>query len=561
MAFNQNIKDFNRVVEIIQVLGKYRLEEVIFIFQLRSMVPKERKIRWGKGEGRFNKYTTWERIRMAFEELGPAFVKLGQVLSNRHDILPIELVNEFEKLQSSVAPFPSEKAKNIVESEAGKSISELFISFEVHPLASASIGQVHRATLKSGEQVVVKVQRPGIQRMIERDLSVLKRSARLAQNTLEKNFGITNAMDFILEFEKTMQKELRYSIEARNIQQFRDFYKDYVNFYIPNVFKALSSDKVLVTEYMRGCKITDVDTMRSWGLQPEKIAEQGMDIYMTQMFEYGYFHADPHPGNIIIQQDGTIGLIDFGMVGKLMKNDKYAFAEVLIAMANQDAASMGRNLRQLATHDEITNRKAYELDLNEIIEEYSTLNVSEINIAELAMALQQIIYKYKMQVPGSLFLLLRAMAILEGIGKTIHPTFNTYEYIKPYGKKLLKEKFSKENITNELLFRLNQFDYFLRNFPIDVQEITRNIRKGKLNVKIDHHGYEPVTDKLNRGLNRMMLTMIIVGLLLASAIVMTVPRGKTAATESGMPYLSIGGFILAAFLSMLLWWSSWRSTK
>lgn len=561
MIFNRNIKDFNRVVEIIQVFHKYRLEEVIFIFQLRTLVPKERKIRWQKGPDSMHKYTLWQRIRMAFEELGPAFVKLGQVLSNRKDILPDDLVAEFEKLQSSVAPFEYEKVKAIVERESGKPLEKTFKHFNTKPLASASIGQAHKAVLNSGEQVVVKIQRPGIKPVIERDLSVLKRSVRLAQSTLEKRFGLSNLMDFIEEFEKTMYKELSYANEARNIRQFKQYYANFKGLYIPDVFKELSTDKILVMEFAPGCKITDVDQLKAWGLKPEKIAEKGMEIYVSQMFEHGYFHADPHPGNIIIRQDGMICLIDFGMVGKLVKKDKSAFAQALISMARQDVSGMANNLRNLALSDEIVNRRVFESDISDIIEEYSTLEVSELNIAELGLDLQKLFYKHKMKVPASLFLLLRALAILEGIGKTIHPTFNSYEFIKPYGRKLAMEKFSKENITQEILYRLHQFDYFIRNFPADLQEILRTTRKGKLHLEIEHQGYDSGLDKLIMALNRLIIAMIIVGLLISSSVVMLALSRSTGARLSEMPFLPIGGFILAGILALLLWWFGYRSSK
>ncbi len=561
MIFNQNIKDLNRVIEIIQVFRKYRLEELIFIFRLGEMVPKEKKIRWAKGESRMVQYSLWERIRMAFEELGPAFVKLGQVLSNRKDILPEELILEFEKLQSSVAPFPFEEAQKIVELETKTPLKNTFKYFSKTPLASASIGQVHKAVLPNDHQVVVKVQRPGVQDLVKRDLSVLKRGAKLSKQTLEKRFGITNVLDFVEEFEKTMQRELKYSNEARNIRQFRDFYKNDNKFHIPNYYDDLSTDKILVMEFAKGCKITDVDQLQKWGLDPEVIAEKGMDIYMSQMFEHGYFHADPHPGNIIIQEDGTICLIDFGMVGRLSKNNKFAFASALISMARQDSPGMARHFRKLATYDEITNPRAFEQDLGEIIDDFSTLTVEESNIADLGMRLQKVIYKYKMKVPGSLFLLIRSMAILEGIGKTIHPTFNTYEYLKPYGKKLLMDKFSKENILEEALFRISRFDYFIRNFPLDIQEILRNIRKGKLHLEIEHSGYESGLQVINKAFNRLMLTLIIVGLLIASAIIMMAPVSSSQMTKGGIPILSIIGFILASVLSLVLWFNTSKSNK
>ncbi len=550
MLFNQEIKNINRLIEITQVLLKYGFEDLVSHTRLKALVPRSQRISWEPQNKIIENYTRSELIRMVFEELGPTFVKLAQVLSNRPE-LPPSLLHEFEKLQNNVKPFPYEKVKEIIETETKQPLDSLFTHFSKQPLAAASIGQTHKAKLQNGAAVVVKIQRPGIKKVIETDLAILKIIARRGQGYLDK-LGFTNVMEFIEEFEKTMIKELRYTNEARNIRQFRSFYKDYTNFYIPDVYTKHSTDKILVLEFIKGCKITDIAQLEKWGLKPEEIAEAGMDIYMTQMFEYGYFHADPHPGNILVRQDGVICLIDFGMVGKLSKQDKYAFAGTLISMARQDARGMASHLRKLSRYDEISNRAAFEHDLNEIIEDFATLDVSEMNIAELGTRLQKIVYDYKMKVPGSLFLILRAMAILEGIGKMIHPTFNTYEYLKPYGKKLLREQFSTENIAEEVIYRATQLDSFIRNVPFEVQEILSNIRKGKLNIDVNHQGYQMLVKQFNRTANRMMLSLIIVGLLVASAIL-------ASGNGDELPQLSIIGFSIAAGLSVFLWVGNFRN--
>lgn len=287
--FNQEIKEINRGTEIIQVLLKYGFEDVANNSPVKILIPKGRRVGWQKDEKLLVKYSRWELIRMVFEELGPTFVKLAQVLSNRRDILPDQLIDEFEKLQSNVPPFGYDIAKKIIEEELGHTIDKLFKHFNKKPLASASIGQVHKAVLESGELVVVKVQRPNIRKIIETDLAILKRIVTQGEDYLEKKYGITNAIDFVEEFERTMQKELRYLTEARNIKQFRDFYTDFEKFEIPDVYREYSTEKVLTLEYCKGCKITDVEKLKEWDLDPQEIAERGMDIYMTQMFEYGFF--------------------------------------------------------------------------------------------------------------------------------------------------------------------------------------------------------------------------------------------------------------------------------
>ena len=556
----QTFKNIKRIRKIIQVLLKYGFEDVVINTALRKLVPKKRRLKWKRQDKLVFDYTRWERIRLVFEELGATFIKLAQILSNRPDMLPEPLIREFEKLQDKVPPFAFSKVKAIIEKETGKNINELFERFDEKPLGSASIGQVHRAKLKGGDEVAVKVQRPGVKELINTDISILKEIARRGKNYFEKN-GITNLDDIINTFEKTLQKELDYNNEARNVEQFRIYYKDNDTFYVPKAYKELSTDKVLVTEFAAGCKITDVKQLKAWGLDPVQIAENGMNIYLSQIFEHGFFHADPHPGNIIIRKNGVICLIDFGMAGKLIKRDKYAFAGIFISMAQQNPKQMANNFQRLAIEHEITNRKVFENDMNEIIEDFALLDVSESSMAELILRLQKIIYDYKMKVPGGIFLLLRALTILEGIGKSIHPDMNIFEFIKPYGAKLLQEQYSVENISEEIIDRISQFDFFFRSFPYEMSEILKKIRKGKLNFEVKYKGYEPLLKKIDSVTNRFILTLIITALVLASSIIMTADLAPEATNPYGIPYLSIIGFSVSAFLGLILFISMWRSGR
>ncbi|HEY0261847.1 MAG TPA: lipopolysaccharide core heptose(II) kinase RfaY, partial [Chitinophagales bacterium] len=336
MALNQTFRNLNRTREIIGVLIKYGFEDVIMYSTLRNLVPESARLKWLRDNKPITETTRYERIRMAVVELGPTFIKLAQILSNRPDIIPEGLVREFEKLQSRVPPFDSKVAVAIVEREIGRPISEVFEEFDEIPLASASIGQVHKAKMRTGEQVVVKVQRPTVASLMERDLSIIKDVVHRADRYLRKQ-GIINAEDVVNVFDRALQKELDYKNEARNIERFRTLYRHRRDFYIPKVYREFSTDKILIMEYVEGCKITDIEQLKKWNISPKDVVERGMDIYLTQIFEYGYFHGDPHPGNILVREDGTIVLLDFGMIGQLMPKDKYAFAGIFIAMARHDA--------------------------------------------------------------------------------------------------------------------------------------------------------------------------------------------------------------------------------
>jgi ubiquinone biosynthesis protein len=558
MQITRTIKNIRRIRAVISVLFKYGFEDVVTHSRLRGFVSQKRRLTWQRRGRPVFEYSRWERVRMAAEELGPTFVKLCQVLSNRPDILPEELITELQKLQSNVPPFPTEEAIAVIEQETGKKIEELFSYFENDVLGSASIGQVHRARLVSGEEVVVKVQRPGVREQIQSDLQILKDLVQFADGYFQKQ-GILNAGDIVDQFEKTMAKELQYLTEARAMDQFRNFYKNNTTFYVPKPYREISTDKVLVIEFVAGCKITDVEKLQEWGLKPTDIADRGLDIYLTQIFEFGYFHADPHPGNVLVQESGRIVLIDFGMVGKMLPKDKFAFAGVYVAMANHDPAAMANSLRSLAIEHDIKDMRVLEMELNDLIEDFAYLDVDESSIAEVSQRLQSIIYKNKMAVPAGVFLIFRAFAILEGIGKTIHPKINMLDHVKPFGAKLLAEQFSPQNLLKETLSRGQSVWSFLTAFPGEVKAILRKIRKGQITMEVRHAGLDRLMDTLDSIGNRLALAMTIASMLISGAIVMVASPGYRE--QGTIPQVTAGLFIMAAIVGFFLLISILRSGR
>lgn len=556
MLFDQTLKNIRRTREIIRILLKYGFEDVVVNTPLQNFVSKRTKLNWrSKEESRVFDTTRWERIRMAFEELGPTFIKGAQVLSNRPDILPAELITEFQKLQSNVAPFAYEKVREIIVAELGHPVEDIFETFDETPIGSASIGQVHLARLKNGERVVVKVQRPDVKKIVETDLSIMKEVVKRGTAFFEQN-GIMDPLDVVVAFEKNMMRELDYRTETRNINQFRTFYKDRKDFYVPRAYKEYTTAKVMVLELIEGVKITNTQQLKAWGLDVVKIAETGMNIYLTQIFEFGFFHADPHPGNVLVRQDGVICLIDFGMVGRLSKKEKIAFAGVFISMAQHDARAMASFFRRLAIDDDIKDIKLFEMDLQEIIDDFAVLDVKESNMADLAQRMQKIIYQYRLKVPGSIFIIFRALAILEGIGKEVHPDLNTMEAVKPYGQKLVVDMYSPANFTDDLFITLNDLLSILNTFPGELKDIVRKIRQGKLHLEHRIDGYDVLLTKLDRLMTRASLTLIIVALLLSSALIIDAPLAPSLKTTGGIPYLSIVGWILATLLLILLLFKS-----
>ncbi|MBX2840478.1 MAG: AarF/ABC1/UbiB kinase family protein [Flammeovirgaceae bacterium] len=556
----KTVKKSNRIWEVIQVLLRYGFEDIVTTTRLSRFIPTQSRVNWIRAEKSVFEYTRWERIRMVIEELGPTFVKLAQVLSNRPEFLPEPLVIEFQKLQDKVPQFSGDRARDIVEKETGKTIDELFVYFDEVTLGSASIGQVHRARLISGEDVVIKVQRPKAEITVKTDLALLKDLVKILDNFF-LNQGILNPLEIVDTFEKIMLSELDYEAEANNLVSFKKLYKDQSDFYIPKTYKEFSTKKILVIEFVSGCKITDKVQLEAWGLKPKEIAEKGMDIYLTQIFEFGFFHADPHPGNVLIRPNGTIVLIDFGMVGKLTRQNKYAFAGVFIGLAQQDAKGMAINLRRLSVDSDIDDMRTFENDLYELIEDMVIYDYEDGGMTELTIRLQELIYKYQLKVPGSIFMILRALAILEGIGNILHPNFKALEFIKPYGAKLLKEQFSVKNLGLDLYYTSSQLSALLYNLPFEIRSILKKIRKGTLNLNIDVSGLNTLNRGLDYAAHTIVLGVISAALFIGTSVSINSRIVEQMPTLFGLPWLTFGGFALSAFFAVMLFFHSFKKKK
>jgi len=559
MGINQTIRNLSRLSEIIQVLIKYGFENFIGQTQLKKLIPESQQRKWKRGANKALDLNGFERIRMAAEELGPTFIKFAQVLSNRPDLLPDELISEFQKLQDQVPPFKLAQAKKIIELETKHKIDELFDEFTDEPIGAASIGQVYKAKLKTGEAVAIKVQRPGIENKVKTDIEILKEIVVRGDSVFER-YGIANLIDLVEAFESTMLREMDYTNEAKNIEQFSNFYREVPNLVIPKLFKEYCTTKILVQDFCAGCKISDVEQIKAWGLNPMQVAETGIDLYLSQIFEHGFFHADPHPGNVLSQPDGKICLIDYGMVGKLMKKDKFAFAGVFIAMAQNNPRGMAMNIRRLAIDDDIKDSRKFEYQLNELIEDFAHLSVAESSMAELGTRLQQIVYEHKMKMPGSIFLILRALAILEGIGKTLAPEFDVYQFIKPYGKKLITEQYSLENIAEEIYYRGTNIASLANRLPIDIKDIMRLTRKGRLSLNIEHAATESFFRTLNRLTNRIMVALIVVALIIGGSLALLADL-ENMPYFLGMPLITWLAYLGAGFLCTIIFANAMRGPK
>lgn len=550
MFFNKTVRNINRISEVINILVKYSFEDIVANTALRNFVSAKKQVTGMAGEKRFFEYTRWERIKMVIEELGTTAIKLAQFLSNRPDILPEELITEFKKLQSNVSPYSSKKAIEIIEREINRPIDSIFSYFDHYTIGSASIGQVHRAKLRTGEDVVVKVQRPGAEKRVKTDLILLREFVKLTENYF-KDYGILNPLEIVDTFEESMLKELDYHTETRNTLQFKSLYHNVKFLKVPKPYREYSSSKVLVLEFISGCTITDLKQLSDWGLDRKTIARRGLHIYLTQIFKFGLFHADPHPGNIMVFPNGIISLIDYGMIGKLTKKQRYYFTGILFSLVQMDSKRMAEYFRKLSNNREILNMSDFENDLQELIDDFVVFDVEHLGMRMMVIRLQRIIYKHKLQVSGSIFLLLRALAILEGVGRVLDPDIEVLDLIKPYVKKIIKEQYSATKIKSDIRFAGSQLATLLYEAPLELSYILKKIRTGEIHANFTIQGYEFLLRRIDTSVNKIVFSIIIAALLLASSVIF-IAQPDEMLTILGFPVASIIGFGIAFIIAIWL---------
>jgi len=426
----------------------------------------------------------WKRLRLVLEELGPTYIKLGQVLSNRPGIFPDELTAELSLLQDAVPPFSAEEVKEIIRIDFNKSPEDLFQSFDYKPLASASIAQVHKAVLPTGEIVAVKVQRPGIEQIIKSDIEVLNDIAKLMMRSEE--LSSLRPKELVAAFEQSILSELNFKEETRHLKQFSARFADDKTVKIPAPFPEFCSKNVITLEFIDGTKISQIEKLKTEGHDLALIARRGFDAYFKQIFEWGYFHADPHPGNLLVLPGNVIGILDFGMVGKISQKDQSALVEFIIGLGRDDAQRIVENVEKLQG-EEVEDKVALEKDMAAFIEEYGSKAVKDIDLNSAIATGRELVNKHKLKLNPDLFLLLRAIAMLEGIGITLDPEFRSLEIIKPYAFKLIRSKLNPRNLlkSKAVVAAIGDLAGLAMSLPSDTRKILHKLSNDKLRIQVE----------------------------------------------------------------------------
>ena len=543
---------FGRYREIASVLVKYGFGGVLSRLNAENILSAGGRL--FRGERKWIKeLSRWDRVRLVLEELGPTFIKLGQFASNRPDILPPDLVAELETLQDNVAPFPQEESCARVESELGRPLSELFAHFEPAPFASASMAQVHRARLHDGTPVAVKVQRPGISELISVDLKIMHALARMIEKHVH-GAEYFNPAQLVDEFSGAIRKELDFNIEAAHFDHFRRNFKGDPSVHIPRVFHRLTSRGVLTTEFVNGIKITHTDELTAAGLDPKVIATRGANVVLTQIFEHGFFHADPHPGNILIEEGNIVCFLDLGMVGFLTPSSKTHLGNIIIGIARRDPQRIVRTFNEISGQ-QIKHRDDLEYALTELIEEYAAKSLGTINVGEMLNSLTRILISFRIKLIPGFYLLVKALVTMEGVGSRLDPEFNMLEHLEPFARKLAHEQFRPTYVARTAFQTAQDLFYLFRDLPAESRDIIQIIKEGRARIECEHRGLDPALKKLDRMINRLVLGVVLAALVVGSSIAMC---AHVPPWVHGVPVTGLIGYVAAGVTAFLLLLSTVR---
>jgi len=506
-------------------------------------------------EDEVDKYTRPQRLRLALEELGPTYIKLGQLLSIRPDLLPAEYIAELEQLQNNVPAFSFNEVLEVLQN-AGLDIEREFTLFNEMPIAAASIAQAHEAILKNGQRVVVKIQRPGIDKTIETDLEILADiSALLEKRTAWGHFyHITEVVE---ELAQAIRNELDFMQEGRNADLFQKNFINEPSVLIPEIYWQYSSKKVLTMSYLEGIKISDFSALQQANVDTKKIAHKLVHALFKQIFEYGFFHADPHPGNIAISSEQKIIFYDFGQIGMVDDMLKEQCVDLLVSMMRYDVYGVTQALLAIAIGSQGVNRMELSRDVARLEQKYYGLPMSQIKLGESLAELLELSTRYQVRVPPELSLMVKMLMTVESLVSQLDPELSIVDIAEPYGRKVMLKRYSPKHMGENLLSMTLDYGRVVKQFPRDFENILRLLSDGELKLNMQHSNLDRLTSRLDIISNRLSISIIVGSIIIGSALIM---EKTNSGFISRIPLVDIG-FLTALILGLFLTYSILRSGK
>jgi ubiquinone biosynthesis protein len=549
-------RQLSRYRHIVRVLVKYGFGELFHRLRLWEHVNIERRI-LRRPAREFAHLSLPERLRLALEELGPTFVKLGQVLSTRPDLVPREFIIELEKLQSNVTPVSSEIALATIQSELGRPIEEVFASFEQKPVAAASLAQVHRATVKPGKTVAVKMLRPGIQDVIELDLEIMRSIAGLMDRYIEEA-RLIGAVEIAQEFSSNIRKELDLRLEANNMRRSAYNFSDDPTIYVPEVYSEFCTKRLLVMEYIDGINVSDVKRLHEDGFDLTLIARRGVDIALKSTFEHGFFHADPHPGNIFILRDNVICLLDYGMMGTISSRQRESMARLAAGIINRDEKGMVKSLEGLVEAKGPVNVERLEADMADLAQQYDYLPLGDIRFGTLLYQVVDLLVQHHLRLQTHLVWLFKAVATIEDVAHNLDANFDMIECARPYAQRILRRRINPIRQARELYLPVLDLLDLAKELPYAAKDIVHQLREGRITIKYEHVGLESTRRTLDHVANRIALAIVLAALIVGSSLLV---YAKVPPLVSDISIIGIVGYGIAWTLGIWLVFSIFRSGR
>jgi ubiquinone biosynthesis protein len=497
------------------------------------------------------------RLRLALEELGPTFIKLGQIASTRPEILPPAIIVELSRLQDNVPPAPWEDVQPIIEAELGRPIHEVFLAFDRTPMAAASLAQVYPAMLPDRTQVVVKVQRPHVERIVSTDLEIIMDIARLAKERLP-GFMPFDPVDVADQFAMALREELDYRREGRNADRFRENFQDEDFLYVPKVYWQYTTNRLMVQERIHGIKFDDFAAIDAAGYDRNAIAVNASRMVVKEV-EDGFFHADPHPGNLLIMPGEVIGLLDFGTVGYLDARDKANLIRLYIAVIQFDSVAIVEQLIRMGVADVTVDERSLERDLRQLLRRYMGLPLKDISASELLGEIQPIIYEYRLRVPADYWLLIKTLVIMEGVGKQLAPDFDVFEESQPYVRRFLVKLALPTTWGPEVVRSITGWTSFLNDVPRQTNRLLTQLENGQIKIKIDDPATESLAKQVNRAANRLIQAILIGSLTIGLALLL--PSINLTWPWPLLTWILVASLGVVFVLAFWLLWSIWRSGR
>jgi len=547
------VKDLGRAHDIATVLIRYGFGSFVRGLGMGKAIERAgRALHWEHVE-EYVKLDTPQRIRHVLEELGPTFIKLGQILATRVDLFPPQYIAEFEKLQDQVPPMAFEELLLQLEEDLGGTIDELFAEVEQVPLAAASIAQVHKAVLKDGTPVILKIRRPGLRKLIEADLRLLHRIVEIAESeSLE--FRRFHPKEVLRQFNQSLRRELDLAAECRNAERIAANLADDINIKIPRVYWQWTCERLNVQEYIEGIQGRDLAAVEKAGLDRKLLAERGTGAVMKMIMEDGFFHADPHAGNVFYLQDNKLAFIDFGMVGRLTEDRRDQVVRLLYGMTNHLPNKVAEILEDWSDNIS-TDEQMLTIDLEAFVDQYSSLALKDLNLTDMMSDLMAILRDHKLILPADLALLIKTYITMDGLGRHLNPEFNTLVYTAPYVQKIMEERYTPEAISQRGWRNLISVTDLLSSLPKDLRKLLRASRKGAFQVDITVKRLGVYVNHIDNAISRLTMGIVTAALIIGSSIIMTVKGGPEIL---GLPAFGFLGYAFATVTGIWLLHSIWK---